>query len=95
MIIECLLAAAALALLALFLLLPGHAPFAKKAPFSGWCYAHRGLHSPDKSVPENSLAAFAAAADAGYGMELDVQLSKDGEVVVFHDDTLDLSLIHI
>ena len=89
MIIECLLAAAALALLALFLLLPGHAPFAKKAPFSGWCYAHRGLHSPDKSVPENSLAAFAAAADAGYGMELDVQLSKDGEVVVFHDDTLD------
>lgn len=89
MIIECLLAAAALALLALFLLLPEHAPFAKKAPFSGWCYAHRGLHSPDKSVPENSLAAFAAAADAGYGMELDVQLSKDGEVVVFHDDTLD------
>ena len=32
---------------------------------------------------KNSLAAFAAAADAGYGMELDVQLSKDGEVVVF------------
>ena len=89
MIIECLLAAAALVLLALFLLLPGHAPFAKKAPFSGWCYAHRGLHSPDKSVPENSLAAFAAAVEADYGMELDVQLSKDGEVVVFHDDTLD------
>ena len=61
MLIECLLAAAALVLLALFLLLPGHASFAQRQPFTGWCYAHRGLHSPDKSVPENSLAAFAAA----------------------------------
>lgn len=52
-------------------------------------YAHRGLHSKDKTVPENSLAAFKAAHDAGYGAELDVQLSKDGQVVVFHDETLD------
>ena len=56
------------------------------APFQ--CpYAHRGLWGGD--VPENSLAAFAAAADAGFGIELDVQLSKDGEVMVFHDYTLD------
>ena len=52
-------------------------------------YAHRGLHSADKSVPENSLAAFRAARDMGYGYELDVQFSKDSQVVVFHDDTLD------
>lgn len=51
-------------------------------------YAHRGLHDLSEGRPENSLAAFAAAADAGYGMELDVQITKDGKLVVFHDDTL-------
>lgn len=61
----------------------------KKAPFERKNFAHRGLHASDGSVPENSLAAFRRAAEAGYGVELDVQLSKDGEVVVFHDDTLD------
>ena len=40
-------------------------------------------------MPENSLPAFRAAAEAGYGVELDIQLSRDGQVVVFHDDTLD------
>lgn len=49
--------------------------------------AHRGLWSPD-GAPENSLGAFQAAAAAGYGIELDVQLSADGEAVVFHDDSL-------
>lgn len=57
--------------------------------FLHWNFAHRGLHEKDKSVPENSIAAFRAAREAGYGAELDVQLSKDGQVVVFHDDTLD------
>lgn len=49
--------------------------------------AHRGLwtrHGP----PENSLAAFEAACEAGYGIELDVQLSSDGEAMVFHDSRL-------
>ena len=49
--------------------------------------AHRGLWSPD-GPPENSLGAFQAACAAGYGIELDVQLSADGEVMVFHDDDL-------
>lgn len=49
--------------------------------------AHRGLWSPD-GPPENSLGAFQAACAAGYGIELDVQLSADGEAVVFHDDKL-------
>jgi glycerophosphoryl diester phosphodiesterase len=39
-------------------------------------------------APENSVAAFAAACEAGFGIELDVQLSADGEVVVLHDATL-------
>lgn len=46
-------------------------------------YAHRGLHNNE--IPENSLAAFRAAIEKGYGFELDLQLTSDGEVVVFHD----------
>ena len=49
--------------------------------------AHRGLWSPG-GYPENSLGAFQAACAAGYGVELDVQMSADGEAVVFHDATL-------
>ena len=82
-------AAAAAASLPLILLAPGRATKRQKAPFMGMNFAHRGLHNRDKSVPENSLEAFELAAQAGYGMELDVQLSKDGQVVVFHDDTLE------
>ena len=50
-------------------------------------YAHRGLHGAE--VPENSLAAFELACREGKGIELDVQLSRDGEVMVFHDYTLE------
>ena len=49
-------------------------------------YAHRGLHG--NGVPENSLAAFRLARDNGFAMELDVHLSKDKEVMVFHDASL-------
>lgn len=49
--------------------------------------AHRGLWSPD-GCPENSLGAFQAACAGGYNIELDVQLTADGEAVVFHDATL-------
>ena len=51
-------------------------------------YAHRGLYD-GKEIPENSMAAFSRACDAGVGIELDVQLSRDGTVVVFHDYTLE------
>ena len=46
-------------------------------------YAHRGFHG--EGIPENSIPAFSAAVAAGFGVELDVQLSSDGDVVVFHD----------
>ena len=49
-------------------------------------YAHRGLHGG--KIPENSLAAFAKAAEYGHGIELDLQLSADGRVMVFHDYSL-------
>ena len=56
--------------------------------FKGRHFAHRGLYEKDQAIPENSLAAFAAARAAGYGVELDVQLTRDEQVVVFHDDSL-------
>lgn len=73
----------------LFSVLPQKADPVKTAPFRGLMAAHRGLYEKDQSVPENSLEAFKRAADYGCGVELDVQLSKDGAVVVFHDDTVD------
>ena len=81
-------AAACAVALPVFILAPGRADRRQKEPFRNRNFAHRGLHSRDRSVPENSLKAFDLAAEAGYGIELDVQLSKDGQVVVFHDDTL-------
>ncbi len=52
---------------------------------AGKLYAHRGLHDDNHSVPENSLAAFGRAVEAGYGIELDVQLTADHVLVVHHD----------
>ena len=59
------------------------------APFQNLYCAHRGFYEKDQSIPENTLRAFERAVENGYGVELDVQLTKDGEVVVFHDDTVD------
>ena len=52
----------------------------------GWKYAHRGLHDAER--PENSMAAFRAALDAGYGIELDLHLLADGNLAVMHDSSL-------
>ena len=70
----------------LFLVKPGRRR-AEMEKFKKIKYAHRGLHN--ERMPENSLAAFRAAVSAGFGIELDVRLTSDGELVVFHDDTLD------
>jgi glycerophosphoryl diester phosphodiesterase len=51
--------------------------------------AHRGLHDAKRGVVENTRSAFAAAMASNYAIECDVQLTADGEAVVFHDDTLD------
>lgn len=50
-------------------------------------FAHRGLHN--KLIPENSLTAFQEAKNAGVGVELDIQLTRDKQVVVFHDSDLE------
>ena len=54
----------------------------------GFYYAHRGLFDNGGGIPENSLAAFQRAVEAGFGIELDVQLTADGQLAVFHDRTL-------
>ena len=72
-----------------FMMMPEKPTEKMKAPFFRRNIAHRGLHTADKKIPENSLAAFREAAEKGYAIELDVQLTKDGQVVVFHDDTVD------
>ena len=66
------------------------APASDKARV-GWLkqatYAHRGLHG--EGLVENSPSAFAAAIERGLGIECDVQRSRDGEAMVFHDWDLD------
>ena len=72
-------------LLALYMICPGK----KRSEMERYThvrYAHRGLHD-DKKV-ENSMSAFKAAKEMGFGIELDIRLSKDGELVVFHDENL-------
>lgn len=73
----------AAALLAVFLIAPYQGGRRAKK-WRGTLFAHRGLHG--NGVAENTLPAFERACAHGFGIELDVRLSKDGEVVVFHDD---------
>jgi glycerophosphoryl diester phosphodiesterase len=51
--------------------------------------AHRGLHDRGRGIIENTASAFAAAIERGYAIECDVQLSRDGIPMIFHDDDLD------
>lgn len=51
-------------------------------------FAHRGYHCISRGIPENSLSAFRAAVKKGYGIELDVHLTRDRRLAVFHDDDL-------
>lgn len=74
----------------LFLIAPGSKRGMEKYRYVK--YAHRGLHGTvgaDTYAAENSLTAFRRAKEYGFGIELDVRLTKDGELVVFHDNTLD------
>lgn len=77
-----------LAAIAVYLLLiaPGRNARARAGAIPRVPYAHRGLHG--RGVPENSLSAFRLAAQKGYGMELDVHLTRDGHLAVMHDADL-------
>lgn len=82
----CLIAALCLpALIYLCLCFP-HKPRRPIDPLRGWDYAHRGLWN--REFPENSLPAFRNAVANGFGIEMDVHLTADEKLVVFHDDDL-------
>ena len=72
----------------LFMIAPRMFKKPDRSKLYGVHYAHRGLFNNNSDAPENSLAAFRLAVQNGYGIELDVQLSKDGIPIVFHDATL-------
>ena len=76
--------AVVLFIIMLFLIKPGKRR--DTSYFKTKMYAHRGLHGA--GVPENSLTAFRLARESGYGVELDVQMTKDRKLVVFHDGSL-------
>lgn len=69
----------------LFAIMPRMLHRPDKSSFEGWLYAHRGLFDNSSQAPENSLPAFRKAVENGFGIELDVQLTKDKVPVVFHD----------
>lgn len=85
----CLLCILVLAFLYLMMIMPRMAGRPDAAPFRNWLYAHRGLHDNTSDAPENSMRAFQKAVDAEFGIEMDIQLTKDGVPVVFHDYTLE------
>ncbi len=86
------LAAAAAILIVILLDLFLLAPRRKSPPLlrvlRTYRFAHRGYHDSADGIPENSLAAFRRAVEHGFGAELDVHLSKDGRLVVMHDESL-------
>jgi len=55
---------------------------------TGTLIAHRGMFSEEENIPENTLPAFARAIEHGFIIELDVAMTKDKEIVVFHDKKL-------
>ncbi len=85
-----LITAAAVILAALFMTAPSLSPSRKRrlAPFESTLIAHRGLFDNGSDSPENTLPAIRAAAEAGFGLEIDVRLTKDGRLVVAHDPDL-------
>ena len=78
----------AVILLYLFLVAPRMCGCPDRTPLMGVDYAHRGLFDNAGAAPENSLLAIQKAVEAVYGIEFDVQLSKDDVPVIFHDGTL-------
>ena len=87
-VITLLISVIVLVVIYLLMIMPRMTGKPDTAPFKEWLYAHRGLHDNASDAPENSMRAFQKAVDAGYGVELDIQLTKDHVPVVFHDFTL-------
>lgn len=88
MFIELCILVGLLILLYLLAIMPKLRKNPNRTRFEGWYFAHRGLHDNKHTAPENSLEAFRLAVESGYGIEFDVQVTKDLVPVVFHDYNL-------
>lgn len=77
-----------LLILYLFLIAPSFQNHPDKEVLKGMKIAHRGYHDIVGNCPENSMNAFSEAMKKGYTIENDIHITRDNEVVVFHDDTL-------
>lgn len=82
------IAAALLAGLYMTALMPETSRREQMNAYHGTMFAHRGYHSKERGIPENSIPAFRAAIKKDYGIELDIHITRDRQLVVFHDDTL-------
>ncbi|MBE6766689.1 MAG: glycerophosphodiester phosphodiesterase [Ruminococcaceae bacterium] len=76
-----------LAALIIFLIFPAARRHPDRKILSGLYIAHRGLHDLEGAAPENSLSAYRLAVEKGFAIEIDIHITADGEIVVFHDDT--------
>lgn len=72
----------------LFMIFPALKKPEKSKLFHDEMYAHRGYHNLNEGTPENTMAAFSKAVHMGFGIEFDVNLSKDGKAVIMHDNSL-------
>ena len=71
----------------LFLIFPALRRHTDRIILKDLYIAHRGLHAEQAGVPENSLKAYSLAMELGFAVEIDIHLTKDSHIVVFHDDT--------
>ena len=70
----------------IFLTSPASRKHPDKEVLKGSFIAHRGLHNENESIPENSLLSFQKALEKKLAIEIDIHLTKDGQIVVFHDE---------
>lgn len=79
-----------IAVILFIMLLPGNR---KKVKNFDWLLArpiaHRGYHNGQKDCPENSKAAYQKAIDRNYNIEIDIHVTLDNQIVVFHDDNVE------
>ncbi len=87
-IIVCLIIAISVIIAFIFLISPSNEKKSQKHIFEKYYIAHRGFFDNQTNAPENTLPAFAKAIDKNYGIELDVQMTTDNVLVVFHDEYL-------
>lgn len=86
-IISCIIVLS-IAFLYLLLIMPGMSRRQALAPFFRLNFAHRGLHDISRGIPENSMLSFREAVRHNFAIELDIHLTNDNKVVVFHDESL-------